>query len=291
MEFKKVARDIFEHENPQADTNAKRLVVMASMHGNEPAGLSAFEYLKNTKIELSEGVKSVTLITGNPDALKQNVRAIDVDLNRVWNEQEDHDTTTIEYKRYLEIRPILFRAHTVLLDLHTTSSEHEPFIILDHPPTEEMIDFVSHMPSEFITYNWLGFIGRKTVSGGLQSYDSNTLSFAYELGQHASEVAKENAVLAVDAFLAYYNNSSPKKNSNQKWLKVIQQLDLPDAKWEWVKDEKGPFPISVGEQIGVVDGVAYHAPVDGFLIMPNKLFSRVNPDVCFFAVASKDFPA
>ena len=286
MKYVEIGHKIWEYVNESAEANAKRLVIMASMHGDEPAGLAAIEFIKNWNLEVSKDIHSIKLIIGNPIALERNVRAVDIDLNRLWNEQENHDTNTVEYRRYLELRPFLFQPNTVLLDLHTTSAEHYPFVIVDHISDKLARAMIYHFPVRFISYNWSNFIGKKTATGGLFEYDPGAMAFTYELGQHLSSEAEEQGVQAVRAFINFYNTAHiPEERENsQVWLKVIQQFSLPEMEWKWHKVERGPFKISTGELLGYVDGIEYRAPVDGYLVMPNQKISKVNTDIGFFAV-------
>ena len=203
MNFTEIGEQIWEIRNPNGKPDGKRIAIVAALHGDEPAGLASFEYLKNTNLNLNSSIHSIVLITGNIEALKVGKRALQLDLNRVWNENENHDTNTIEYRRYLEMRPALFRPNTVMLDLHTASAAHMPFAILDAPPTEEMIAALSYLPIEYVTYNWREFIGKRTISGGLHGYDQDALAIGYESGQHASPDSKTNAIDAVKALIDF----------------------------------------------------------------------------------------
>lgn len=285
VDFTEVKEKIWECENQHAEADARRLVIMGGVHGDEPAGVAALEYVKTLKQDLPKHIRSLTLIVGNPKALEKGVRGIDADLNRLWNDEEDHDTTSLEYKRHLEIRSVLFRPSTVLFDIHTTSAEHHPFVILDHTPDQETYDAIHALPATFVTWNWSEFIGKKTISGGLHTYGNNCVSLTCEMGQHDSPQSVENAIQAVSAFLDFYfSGEKPSQKKPQRWLKVLQQFSLREMNWEWEKEEVGPYEIKAGEVIGYVDGIKYYAPVNGFLLMPNKKFSQTNPDVCFFAV-------
>ena len=87
--------------------------------------------------------------------------------------------------------------------------------------------------------------------------------------------------------MIFYNNDSipeAKQSTDQKWLKVLQEVKMPEMHWEWHKEGTGPLKIEKGELIGYVEGTPYHSPIDGYIIMPNKKFSKANPDIGYIAV-------
>jgi len=68
--------------NPSA---ARRVVVLGQMHGDETAGVTTAEYIKN-HVPVARGSQLWVIATMNPDGLVHGTRrnARDVDLNRNW---------------------------------------------------------------------------------------------------------------------------------------------------------------------------------------------------------------
>lgn len=121
------------------------LVLCSGLHGNEKATVQAAQRVLRT---LAKGevafAGEVAAFLGNPTAFYNDVRYIDVDLNRIWSEErcqrlakgEALDTSFAEDADQREIfnyvEEIFFSKpdkDNYLLDLHTTSSEGAPFLI------------------------------------------------------------------------------------------------------------------------------------------------------------------
>jgi len=114
-----------------SNTPGNTTVILAGVHGNETCGIKAFEKII-PDLEIKKG--TVHFIYGNPKAIKENVRYIDVNLNRMFREDSEissNDKTSYEYKRSREIMPYLNEADA-LLDIHASNTpESTPFIICE----------------------------------------------------------------------------------------------------------------------------------------------------------------
>jgi succinylglutamate desuccinylase len=121
------------------------LLICSALHGNEKATVLAAQRViaKLTKGNIAFSGEVVALL-GNPTAFLNDVRYIDIDLNRVWsadrcdllakgeslgtNFSEDVDQREL----FTYIEEVFFSVpgrDNYLLDLHTTSSEGAPFMI------------------------------------------------------------------------------------------------------------------------------------------------------------------
>jgi len=109
----------------------KTLTIMVGVHGNEVCGPKAFERIIK-KIKIDAG--TVYFIYGNLLAIKNNVRKIDINLNRAFrleSEMHDSEKNTYERKRALELMPYL-KESDALLDVHSSSNpQSTPFIICE----------------------------------------------------------------------------------------------------------------------------------------------------------------
>jgi len=102
----------------------KTTVIMAGVHGNERAGILAFERLLPT-IQISSWI--VYFILANIEAIQKNTRFIEKNLNRCFKKRISWKS--YEEKRAREIRGILDKAD-YLLDIHNTFNEKtEAFLI------------------------------------------------------------------------------------------------------------------------------------------------------------------
>lgn len=112
------------------------LIFTAGVHGNETAGVQAlqetFKQLDEHKPEIKG---SIVGIVGNLKALKEGVRYIDKDLNRLWL-SDDSDAEISECSEREEIAKTfdeVLKSQTedvFFFDLHSTSSESTPYIML-----------------------------------------------------------------------------------------------------------------------------------------------------------------
>jgi len=120
------------------------LVVVAGLHGNEPAGARAAERVAAALEHLSLPLRGEWLaLAGNVAALHAGRRFLAHDLNRCWTEPEvramlarDPAGDAAEHTEQRELVEALggaaarARGPLVVLDLHTTSAPSPPFLVL-----------------------------------------------------------------------------------------------------------------------------------------------------------------
>ncbi len=139
----------------QGDT----LIVVAGIHGNEPAGVIAAQRVYSVLASRDLDLKGeLVLLAGNTRALAQRQRFLERDLNRGWTtarldrlrhqpiDPELHPEDSEQLELLEQIEPVLARARgkVYFLDLHTTSSDGYPFgMILDGAPQRL---FAYHFP-------------------------------------------------------------------------------------------------------------------------------------------------
>lgn len=175
----------------KGEFNGPTLIFFGGIHGNEPAGVRA---LQNVMHQLKQKPKryrgTCYGIKGNLPALNKGVRFIDEDLNRIWStdniesEGQINSSSSSEKKELLELFQIItgiLRSNTppfYFIDLHTTSGETEPFIVMNDSLLNRR--FTQHYPLPVI----LGI--EEYLSGALLSYinDLGYVSFGFESGQH-----------------------------------------------------------------------------------------------------------
>jgi hypothetical protein len=121
-----------------------RLICIAGLHGNEPAGVDALERvfaaLAAAEAPLAGGLVG---LAGNLAALATGRRYLDRDLNRMWSERtlaavragergarEDAELAELDAALARELAGIPGR-RVFLLDLHTTSGDGPAFAVLD----------------------------------------------------------------------------------------------------------------------------------------------------------------
>ncbi|WP_111683235.1 succinylglutamate desuccinylase/aspartoacylase family protein [Winogradskyella tangerina] len=194
------------------------IVFFAGIHGNEFAGVDA---LNSVLSNLDEANISGEIIGvyGNIQALKENRRFIEKDLNRLWTtnqlqELKNEKNPTHELLEQRDIfkfiegllastdRPIYF------IDLHTTSSQSLPFITINDAMINRKFSSCFGIPVV------LGI--EEYLEGPLLSY-LNTLgyvSLGFESGQHIDPAAIKNCEAFV--FLALWHTGILKQPNEEK---------------------------------------------------------------------------
>jgi len=120
-----------------------RLVCVAGLHGNEPAGVAALERVFAALESLAEPLNGgIVAFAGNLGALAAGRRFLDRDLNRMWRDRvlkrvrggsvesrEDQELVELDALLQSSLEEADGRVH--LLDLHTTSGSGPAFAVLD----------------------------------------------------------------------------------------------------------------------------------------------------------------
>ena len=174
------------------------VVVFAGIHGNETAGVfaleSIFERIEKDKIPFYGNFIG---IKGNISALKTGKRFIDKDLNRIWtrnavkklNATDDPSIEIQEQKNLYAIIKEIFRTTSgpyYFIDLHTTSSQTEPFITISDSLNNRKFS------SKFQFPVILGI--EEFLDGPLLTYmnEFGHISLGFEAGQHEEESSIKN---------------------------------------------------------------------------------------------------
>ncbi len=184
----------------QGKNHGPTLIFFGGIHGNEPAGVKALQHvMQQLEKDPLTYVGTCYGIKGNLAALEKGVRFIDEDLNRIWfantiefSNGTDKEVTSEKkemHALYQIIKSIL-ETNTppfYFIDLHTTSGETEPFIVMNDSLLNRR--FTKHYPLPAI----LGI--EEYLSGALLSYinDLGHVAFGFESGQHIANQAITSA--------------------------------------------------------------------------------------------------
>jgi predicted deacylase len=135
------------------------LLVVAGIHGNEPAGvLAARRVLAKLERDATPLAGELAVFAGNVAALRRGVRYIDRDLNRGWSSERLDSLAAgcgaSEDREQLElataIRNVMgaARGPIIMLDLHTTSAPGAPFAMVRNDPSQR--EFALRFPLPII---------------------------------------------------------------------------------------------------------------------------------------------
>jgi succinylglutamate desuccinylase len=175
------------------------LIVISSLHGNEPAGTFAAERLA-ASLQAKQSVLSgeVVMLIGNTRALKEGVRYIDADLNRHWTRANieaavknvpNACSETVELREILDTLEAVFaraRGDVYIIDLHTTSAAGAPFATLGDTLRNR------HFALQFPVTILLGI--EEQLDGTFLEYVNNlgVVTMGLEAGQHEAPSSVDN---------------------------------------------------------------------------------------------------
>lgn len=169
----------------RGDGNAE-LVIIGSLHGDEPAGKRAIERILEKDLEYAKPVK---FIIANEQALEKDIRYIDTDLNRSFPGDPDSDS----HEERLAAALLEEIGDASVLDIHTTHSHPEPFSPVKNLD-EETLDLAAAAGIGHVIYF-------PDETGSLVEH---TGGIVVETGYQHSEEAVDNAVEIIERTLAYF---------------------------------------------------------------------------------------
>lgn len=180
----------------EAASSGPTLIVVGSVHGNEPAGALALRSISKSLSSLSSGIRGrIYFLAGNTRALAQKARFIDRDLNRLWTEENLSAVRSKEFVEDLELDELaaIFdrvlgeaKAEVYVLDLHTTSAGGATFATVGDTLRNR------HFAQQFPVTILLGI--EEQLSGTMLEHLNNkgAVTLGFEGGQHDSAEAVEN---------------------------------------------------------------------------------------------------
>lgn len=178
------------------------LVVVAGIHGNEPAGIEAarrlFARLASDDVPLKG---ELVVLAGNVAALRAGVRYFERDLNRTWSEAQverlkakvakafalqDEDKEQHELLVALDAVQARARGAMHLADCHTSSAPGVPFVLFGASPAQRA--FVQAFPIPVIS----GIV--EQVEGVLSEFIGRRgwVTFSVEGGQHDAPMSRDS---------------------------------------------------------------------------------------------------
>lgn len=175
------------------------LIVVGSVHGNEPSGVIALQKISREMESLKNKLRGrVYFLAGNTRALNRRVRFIETDLNRHWtseNVEKNNINSVLQIAEDKEQSELLKILNEILrtanddvfaLDLHSTSAAGLPFATVGD--TLRNRHFAQKFPVIFL----LGI--EEQLDGTMLEYLNNrgVVTLGFEGGQHESSQAIEN---------------------------------------------------------------------------------------------------
>lgn len=274
------------------DLDGPLLIVMSAMHGNEPAGVKALDFLfKMLEVEPITNHNfqfrgEILGLIGNLKAFQQQSRYIDHDLNRIWIGSPDkgniHELT--EKNEIIELinRRLSNSNHSevVLLDLHTTSSDGGIFTIPG--PGQKALNISKSLNAPVIL-NMMDNIKGTIMEYFNPDYSHRPIhSLTFESGRHLDPLSVNRAIAAMINCMKHLNMvaSTDVESVHDDILKQYSQglpevsrltyrHPIEDGDSYLMKEGYLNFqPIKKNDPLAEHNGVTITAPVTGRILMP-----------------------
>lgn len=246
------------------------IVFIAGLHGNERAGVTALQQAMSElkQLEATGKVKpkgSIYAITGNLQALAENKRFLDEDLNRIWllhRVEKIHRSENPQSAEEKEMSELLVCFEKILktssgpfffIDLHSTSSRTVPHIIINDHLVNRNLSFKYPLP----------------VILGIDSFvDGTMLSFINEMGHRAIgfEGGRHDQPFTIDNIVSFFwltlvFTGVFKKSAVPDFKKMMSQLHIAAQGHRQVYEISQRYQVDSDEIFEMVPGYNNFQPV------------------------------
>ena len=259
-------------------------VIMAGVHGNEPAGRKAFD-LVVPDLTIKNG--KVIFIYGNPRAMAEGTRFSQggANLNGMFKDDADlsvRERSSYEYDRAQELKPTLLSS-TALLDVHGTANpDSVPFVIAE---PGKPLAIARHLPYDIISSGY-----DEQQPGGTDHFMNKhgRVGICCETGPNGHEHSVPKAVESIRTFLQIRGHieGETEPRDNQKHIRV---KGMHRAKDTFTFREPFPefAPVEKDEVIGTDGSNTITASDKGYLIFTSQLIVPPGDEAFLFG---KDAP-
>jgi predicted deacylase len=279
-----------------------RLAILGAVHGNETCGTYAIERVVRDIDEgrIAIGAGSVTFVpVTNPLAFSRRERAGDRNLNR--NLFPKDAPADFEDRIANRLCPLLAR-HDVLLDLHSTRGQAQPFALVGPRDNDGALQPFRHSDKERALARRLGV--RRFVEGWLATYADGVerrvregtatatnrdprygvgtteymrsvggYAITLECGQHEDPAAVDVAYGAIRntlAFLGLVDEPAPPAANRYEALRLRAVIDRAHADDRFVREWASFDALAAGDEIARrTNGEVLVAPADGRILFPD----------------------
>ncbi len=308
-------------ENPRVianfngDPSGPLLVVIGALHGNEPVGVWAVQYLhKMLEVEPFTNPDfhfrgNLIGVIGNLHAYQLNERFIVKDINRHWTKEhiqsirsKDFASLDAEDKEMVQLLETIDTAieefkpkEMYVLDLHTTSSDGGIFTIPSVQDESFRISKELHAP--VVKGMTEGIHGTTLHYFNSQNFSVPTTALTFEAGQHEDSRSVNRAIAAIINFMRTIDcvNADDVENIHDQILQEYSK-DLPKVTELILRhpvEESDNFvmkpgfknfqPVKKNQLLATDINGEILCPEDGYLLMP--LYQKKGEDGFFLVKA------
>jgi len=277
----------------KGDVEGPTVIIIAGMHGNEKSGVRAAENILHTLRDIEEPIRGhLLLVRANINALDQNVRYVDEDMNRLWfnsildkiRETPAEEIRSSERREIKHLLQLLDQVQAeangpvILADVHTFSAEGWMFAITSSAPRQRKLLSNLQVPLVFGIEESL----RGTALGYYQK--QGFISFGLEGGQHDNELTEFNTtaalVLLLQAVGCIEKQYVEEIQEFENYLKrhtqklpvetelVYQHIIEPEDEFRMRPGYKNFQPVKKGEWLASDQNGRIEARCDGYILMP-----------------------
>ncbi len=258
-----------------APKSGQNILILGAVHGNEIAGTLAqkhiIQQINTGEIKLKSG--SVTFIpVVNEAAQKQDVRFIDVNLNRVVCH---HDMPQNNEEKIANVLIKAIDACDIMLDLHSTHCPQDvEFAFIDYP-TPQNKELLSLIPVKTVLSGWPAIYANNpdiaNFSTEEYAHTHNKCGITVECGYHKAPQAVSVATQSILNVLTHHGViEGDLPVPLMPHLITLDSYIVKQSTGHFVRDFQHLDTVKTGETIALYDtGKTLSAPFDGYIIMPN----------------------
>ena len=220
-----------------------KILLVVATHGDERIGIEVVNILQQ------KSISGFDVLIGNPKALKENKRFVDIDLNRSY----PGDSASNKYEEVLAIENFeIAKKYKYVIDMHEASSGQDNFIIV---PKETL---PKDFPLNFLNLNKI--LLWPDPKGPMTQFLENGVELEFGMKNKDRQEVLSQAVLVVDNFLQKIaKKDASTKEAEQEIFYVYdylkgQESDVGDLLDFKVAEREGEifYPLLVGQYLNLV---------------------------------------
>tara|TARA_Y100001936_G_C16028961_1_gene644298 strand:+ start:713 stop:1570 length:858 start_codon:yes stop_codon:yes gene_type:complete len=251
--------------------DGKHILFFGAIHGDEYAGTNALNALiqkiSNEEIILKSGIVTIIPVC-NPKAYEQDVRQIDINLNRLFgapNKNTTHYETEISNCLETYIGQCDY-----LLDLHSTHEKTDPAFLCAENETGEIFEFAKVLDVENIYLDWNKVYSQEDYCTEAYAIKCGKIAITLECGHHDRIDVAQKAIMNSLAYLGIIDGSITKSVTASNIYRFEQCYTRNDGD-EFVKDWVNMSELKQDEPIyKKADASFFRAAKDCVIMFPNK---------------------